>query len=216
MGKLEIPEIEKDIAIRTMNKEDVAEVAALSVTSFGPDISFKLEHFESQVEIFPEGQICVEYKGKIVGSCSSLIVNFEDYINDNNYQAICDNGFIKNHNPNGVNLYGVEVSVHPDYRSLKVGRRLYTARKNVCKNFNLKSIILGGRIPFYYKHANEMSPYEYVQKVQDKELYDPVLTFQLNNEFEFRKVIPNYLPGDDESLYYATEMEWVNRDYKEV
>lgn len=214
MAKTELPDLEKEIVIRNITQDDVEEVAELSINSFGPDISFKQEHFKSQVDIFPEGQLCVEYKGKIVGSCSSLILNYVEYLDKNNYKVLCDNGYIRNHRPDGINLYGVEVSVHPDYRSLKLGRKLYNARKKICQDFHLKSIILGGRIPYFYKYADQMSAQEYVQKVADKEIYDPVLTFQINNGFQLKDVIPNYLEGDDASLYYATWMEWYNKDYK--
>jgi predicted amidohydrolase len=46
--------------------------------------------------------------------------------------------------------------------------------------------------------------------VRLKEIYDPVLTFQLNNEFHVRKVLKDYMPGDKGSQEYATLMEWNN------
>ncbi|MGM0852735.1 MAG: GNAT family N-acetyltransferase [Bacillota bacterium] len=213
MAKIESPYLEKELVIRNITQDDVEEVAALSINSFGPDISFKKNHFASQADIFPEGQILIEYKGKIVGSCSSLILNYEEYEKNHTYSVICDNGFIRNHNPEGENLYGVEVSVHSDFRKLKIGRRLYDARKQLCRDLNLKSIVIGGRIPFYHKYANHMSAETYTEKVVNGEIYDPVLTFQLNNGFHLKEVIPNYLPDDEESMSYATSMEWYNEQY---
>jgi predicted amidohydrolase len=43
-----------------------------------------------------------------------------------------------------------------------------------------------------------------------KELNDPVLSFQLANEFHVKKLLHNYMPGDEESKEYATLMEWNN------
>ncbi|WP_173915228.1 GNAT family N-acetyltransferase [Halobacillus sp. Marseille-Q1614] len=214
MANIELLHIEKKLTIRNITGNDIEEVAALSDNSFGPDISFKRDHFASQAEIFPEGQILAEYEGRIVGSCSSLILNFDEYRDNHSYSVICDNGYIRNHNPDGRNLYGVEVSVHPDYRKLKLGRRLYDARKQVCKELKLKSIIIGGRIPYYYKYEEEMAAEEYAEKVVRGELYDPVLTFQVNNGFVLNEVIPNYLPDDDASRAYATSMEWDNPDFR--
>ena len=57
----------------------------------------------------------MELDGEIIGSCSSLIVNFEDYLEQHTYSEITDKGFIRNHNPRGENLYGMEVMVHPDF-----------------------------------------------------------------------------------------------------
>ncbi|HET7579586.1 MAG TPA: bifunctional GNAT family N-acetyltransferase/carbon-nitrogen hydrolase family protein, partial [Bacillales bacterium] len=174
---------------------------------------FKREHFESQLNIFPEGQVCIEYDGEIIGSCSSIIVNFEEYGEDHSFDEIADEGFIRNHNPDGVNLYGIEVVVHPDYRSMKIGRRLYEERRKICQKFNLKSILFGGRIPNFHKYADQMTAEEYVEQVIKKNLYDPVLTFQLMNGFQLRTVMPHYLPDDRVSLEYATLMEWHNPDY---
>ncbi len=213
MTNIDLPSLEKEIVIRKITEEDLVEVAALSINSFGPDFSFNKEQLESQVKNFPEGQICIEYKGRVVGSCSSLIVNFKDYTHNHSYTALSDNGYIRNHNPEGQNLYGVEVSVHPDYRKLKIGRRLYNARKQVCKDLNLKSIIIGGRIPNYYKYSHLMSAQAYAEKVLKDEIYDPVMTFQKNNGFVLREIIPNYLPDDEASRGYATSMEWINEDY---
>jgi hypothetical protein len=41
---------------------------------------------------------------------------------------------------------------------MRLGRRLYEARKELCRNLNLKSIIAGGRIPGYAQHAGDMTP----------------------------------------------------------
>ena len=45
-----------------------------------------------------------------------------------------------------------------------------TARKKLARRMNLKQIIIGGRIPGYGEHADEMSATEYVERVMAKEL----------------------------------------------
>ncbi len=201
---------------RLMTLDDIYKVNEMAAIGFGdPEIPFKPEHLASQIEIFPEGQVVIEHEdGNIVGSCSSVIVNFEDYGVYHNFDDISDNGYIKNHKPEGKNLYGTEVVVHPEYRGLKIGKRLYQARRAIAQEFNLESILFGGRIPNYHKYANELTPEQYAAKVVSGELYDPVMTFQLKNGFEFKAVMPNYLPTDAESLKYGALMEWKNPDYK--
>src|SRR5690606_11881137 len=103
--------------------------------------------------------------------------------------------------------------VHPDYRGLRLGRRLYDARKELCEQLNLTSIVFAGRIPNYTEHAAEISPKQYIEKVRLKELYDPVLSFQLSNEFHVIKVMKNYLMGDKSSQEYAVLLEWNNIYY---
>lgn len=71
----------------------------------------------------------------------------------------------------------------------------------------------GGRLPNYGEFANKLKPREYIEKVRMKEIYDPVLSFQLANDFHVRKVLTGYMPGDEESKEYATLLEWNNIYY---
>lgn len=214
MVKKELSAADSEMTIRKIKKEDIVEIVKLARLAFGnPLIAFQEKHYESQVNLFPEGQVCIEYEGKIVGSCSSVIVNFDDYGEHHSFIDISGSGYIRNHNPEGKNLYGLDVVVHPDYRKMKIGRRLYEARREICKKYNLKSILFGGRIPNYHEYADELTPDEYAEKVKNDGLYDPVLTFQLRNGFKLRGIMKNYLKDDAASLKYATLMEWRNPDY---
>ena len=85
---------------------------------------------------------------------------------------------------------------------------MYDYRKELCEKLNLKAIMFGGRIPNYYKYADTMRPKEYIEKVRLREIYDPVLTFQLSNDFHVRRVMRNYLPNDEESRHCATLLQW--------
>ncbi|UFU01451.1 GNAT family N-acetyltransferase [Radiobacillus kanasensis] len=214
MSEHDLSKFEHQIVVRNMTFDDIDELLALARLGFGPDIAFSREHFESHLRIFPEGQVCIEFDGKIVGSCSSLIINFDEYPEEHTMKQISGNNFITNHNPNGKNLYGIDVVVHPEYRHMKIGRRLYQARRDICKKFNLKSILFGGRIPNYHKYADKRTPEEYAEQVISRKIYDPVLTFQTMNGFKLRRILPNYLPPDKDSLGYATLMEWANVDYQ--
>ena len=213
MAQVNLKSNEDEIVIRNIVTEDLDELAALSMKCFGPDMSLNQKHFVSQLALFPEGQICLEYNGQIVGMALSLIVNFEEYGDNHNYDEISDLGFIRNHNPKGRNLYGIEVGVNQDFRGLQLGRQLYDGRKRICKEFNLDSIVIGGRMPNYYKHAERLSANDYAEEVVQGKIYDPVLTFQMKNGFELINVIANYLEGDTESLEYGALMEWRNIDY---
>ena len=109
---------------------------------------------------------------------------------------------------------GIEVFIHPDYRGLRLARRMYEYRKELCEKLNLKAIMFGGRIPNYHKYADTMRPKEYLDKVRSREIYDPVLTFQLSNDFHVRRVMKNYLPNDEESKHCATLLQWDNIYYQ--
>ncbi|MGJ3241884.1 MAG: GNAT family N-acetyltransferase [Opitutales bacterium] len=164
---------------------------------------------------FPEGQVAIEVNGKAVGCALAIIVDYSRFGDTHTYDQITANDTFTTHDPDGDVLYGIEVFVHPEYRGMRLARRLYEARKELCDALNLRGIILGGRIPGYRNHREELSPREYIQKVEMRELYDPILTFQLANGFHVRKVLKAYLEGDSHSGEYATLLEWNNIYYEE-
>ena len=213
MTNINIKDFEKRIVVRQLSLTDYDEVVELQKKCFPGMKTWSMDQFSSQIEIFNEGQICVEYENKIVASSSSLVLDFNLYSEWHSWTEIADNGFIRNHNAQGNTLYGIEIMVDPEYRGLKLARRLYNARKELARKMNLMRIIIGGRIPGYGKYTEEMSAREYVDKVMQKILVDPVLTMQISNEFVLKRLIPNYLSSDKDSKGYATFLEWTNLDY---
>ena len=59
-----------------------------------------------------------------------------------------------------------------------------------------------------------MSPKEYIHKVKQREIHDPVLNFQLSNDFHPIKVLKGYLAGDEVSMENAVLLEWDNIYYE--
>ncbi len=201
------------IKIRKWRLTDYKAIAELQEICFPNMKPWTLTQFESLITIFPEGQACIVVNDKIVASCSSHIINFDNYSTSDSWGTLTDHGYIKNHDPKGDTLYGIEIMVAPEYRNMKLSRRLYAFRQNLAREKNLKRIAIGGRIPNYHQYASEMSAAEYVQKVIDKKIYDPVLTAQTANGFVLKELLPDYLPSDKESCGYATFLEWVNYAY---
>jgi predicted amidohydrolase/ribosomal protein S18 acetylase RimI-like enzyme len=213
VSETDMSKYEKKIVVRNTRMEDIDVLIALCRRCFPNMEPWKREQLESHIRIFPKGQLCVEYEDRIVGSCSSLIVNFDEYDDQHTWDVITDNGYITNHDPSGLNLYGIEVMVDPDYRRMKIGHRLYDARRELARELNLKSIIIGGRIPNYHNYRADMTPREYVAAVEKHSIYDPVLSFQLLEGFIIKRINTRYLPDDQASEAFATLMEWNNIDY---
>lgn len=177
---------------------------------------WKEQHIVKLLTIFPEGQIAILVDGKVAGCTLSLIVRYDHFGDFHTFKEITGNYSFSTHTPKGDVLYGIEVFVVPEFRGMRLGRRLYDARKELCEKLNLKAIIFGGRIPNYHKYASELSPKEYIQKVKNKELYDPPLSFQLANDFHVKKILSDYMPGDKESRAYAVLMQWDNIYYEKT
>ena len=81
-----------------------------------------------------------------------------------------------------------------------------------CAGCGLLRIRAGARLRGYHRHAAQLSPKAYVEKVVAGELRDPTLSFQLREGFEVVAVVPSYLRNDSESLGHAVVIEWLNPD----
>ncbi|MDP5198272.1 bifunctional GNAT family N-acetyltransferase/carbon-nitrogen hydrolase family protein [Flavobacterium sp. DG2-3] len=205
----------KKVELRNLEIEDYKQLKKSMIESYPEmaDSYWGSDDIERLLSIFPEGQLVILVDGKVVGSALSLIVDEKLVEKRHNYQQISGDYTFSTHNPNAEILYGIDVFIHPNYRGLRLGRRLYDARKELCEQLNLKAIVFAGRIPNYREHAKKMSPKAYIEKVRTKELYDPVLSFQLSNDFHVLRVIKNYLEGDEESKEFAVLLEWNNIYY---
>lgn len=199
------------LTLRNLTMDDYEQVRTLSARIYRLiDRPWQLHEFKALVDVFPEGQICVEDKGKVVAVALTLAIDFSLFGDEHTYLDVVGDYTMANHDIEGDYLYGIEVFVDPDYRDMRLGRRLYDARKELCERLNMKGIMVGGRIPNYHKHAAEMTPQEYIRKVQGLDLYDPVLTFQLANGFHIRRLLKGYLPLDEPSGGNAVLLEWLN------
>lgn len=203
------------VDIRRLTLDDYDQLIDVMRKSYPEMIDdvWEKRNIQKLTSIFPDGQICVTVDGKVAAACLSIIVQYELYGDDHTYAEITGNGTFNTHYNSGNVLYGIEMFVDPEYRSLRLGRRLYDARKELCEKLNLKSIVVGGRIPNYHQYMDELTPRQYIQKVRKKEIYDPVLTFQLSNSFQPIRILKNYLPGDTSSQENAVLMEWSNIYY---
>ncbi len=209
-------QLEHRLVLRTLrlsDYDDVREIMDRVYPSMGG--AWTREQFASQIKRFPEGQLCIEDNGKVVAAAISLIVDYKRFGDQHTYREITGNGYLTTHDPNGDTLYGVDIFVHPDYQGLRLGRRLYDARKALCERLNLRRIIAGGRIPGYAQYADKMTPSRYIELVKKKELRDPILSFQLANDFHVRRLASGYLPEDEESGGVAVLIEWNNIHYRE-
>jgi len=211
--KLRLGDFERKIRLRSLTLDDYPALVEMQARCFPGMQTWSRDQIESQLAHFPEGQICLEYQGRLVASSNSLVVEYDRYEEWHDWRRVSDSGLITNHTPDGDTLYGIEIMVDPEFRGMHLARRLYDARKDLCRKLNLARIVIGGRIPGFGSHPEDMSAREYVEKVSQRGLYDPVLTTQLANGFVLRGLIPDYFPSDEASRGYATHLEWANLDY---
>jgi len=163
---------------------------------------------------FPDGQLVIEESGELVGVALSALVDYERFSEPHKYSDLIGQRDIIQMDPEGDAMYGLDVLIDPDYRGHRLGRRLYEKRKELCRSMNLRAILAGGRILNYHQYADELKPTEYLDQVERKEIHDPILSFQLSNDFRVKRLMRRYLPEDDKSKGYATLLEWSNILYE--
>lgn len=214
MEALDLKDYEWKTVLRPLTMADFDALVEMQLRCFPEMRPWSRDQIQSQLQIFPEGQLVIEIDGRLAASSSCLILDFNPTMAWHDWKKVADNGYIRNHKDKGDTLYGIEIMVHPDFRGMKLSRRLYEARKQLCRERNLARIMIAGRIPGYLKHAESMTAREYIDNVMDKTLFDPVLTTQLSNGFALQGLIADYLPQDSSSCGYATFLEWKNLDYR--
>lgn len=199
--------------IRNYGEKDIDALIRIQQESFPPPFPSELwwnkEQLMNHITLFPDGALCVEVDGEVVGSMTGLIVNFHPSDADHTWEEITDNGYIRNHNRNGNTLYVVDIGVRPSYRKLGLGKWLMQSMYEVVVQQKLERLLGGSRMPGYHLYASEMTAEQYVHEVIKGKLKDPVITFLLRCGRTPVKVVANYLE-DAQSCNYALLMEWRN------
>lgn len=204
-----------NVELKYLQLSDYQELKTAMIAAYSSmaDSYWKEAQIKNLVERFPEGQVVIKINDEIAGCALSIIVNEEDLSDKHTYKDITTNYTFTGHSDGGDILYGIDVFITPAFQGLRLGRRLYDYRKELCEKLNLKSIAFGGRIPNYHKYADQLSPKEYIQKVREKEIHDPVLNFQISNDFRPAKILKGYLEGDAASNEFGVLMKWDNIYY---
>lgn len=207
-----------NIEIRTLEKDEYDGLKETMIAAYPsmPESYWQREQINRLINLFPEGQVAIFVNNEMAACALSLIVDEKKVNNKHNYKSITGNYSFNSHDSKGEILYGIDVFIKPQFRGMRLGRRLYDYRKELAERLNLKGIVFGGRIPGYHKYANEMSPREYIEKVKLKEIHDPVFDFQLSNDFHPIRIIKNYLDGDMQSGEYGILMKWDNIYYEDL
>lgn len=200
-------------SVRAMTLEDIPAVIDLQVRAFPGLPPWRVEQLQNHLKVFPDGQLVVtDSTACILGSASSLLIDWDDYAESANWSSITGEGTFKTHNPLGKTLYGADMGVDPAMRGQGIGTLLYDTRKELIREQGLKRLLTGGRIAGYSAVADQMTAKEYVAEVVAGKRRDPGLTFQLENGLVVLDVVPGYMQ-DIESCGFATVLEWLNPEY---
>jgi GNAT superfamily N-acetyltransferase len=208
------------IEVTNTTPEHVQELEMLQRVAF-PTLTdnelFTAEKYLNHLRLFPEGQfVAVATSGDqktVVGATSTYRADFDFNDYQHTFLEAIAHGWLSNHKPNGEWLYGVDVSVHPDFRRKGIGNRLYDARKALVKRLNLRGEIAGGMIPGYEHYKAKMPVETYIEKVVAGEIMGKTLPMQLKNGFVVRGILYDHIT-DPRADNTATLLVRENPDYR--
>ena len=199
-----------------LTKDLAAQCAALELQAFphaDPADLLNQEDIEAYSEIFPEGFFVCLAGERVVGQGAGIFLDFDfDDIQHRIVDITGEHQCLK-HDWSGDWYYGTDIVVHPDYRRRGIGERLYTLRKEIVREHNKRGIIAGGHPAGYGAHKDELSIEAYLEGVKTRAIYDPTLTFQMDNGFEIRGALYDYL-RDDATDDVSALIVWDNPDYE--
>ncbi len=162
---------------------------------------------------FPAGFFVCLDGDRVVGQAGGIYLDFDFDHPQHTIAEITGEHQCGNHDPAGEWYYGTDIVVSPEYRRRGIGTRLYELRKDLVRRANRRGIIAGGHIHGFEHHKHEMSAAEYVDRVAAGEIYDSTLTFQLENGFEARGVLENYIE-DTSTDGWSALIVWENDEYE--
>jgi GNAT superfamily N-acetyltransferase len=165
-------------------------------SGFVPGVFGLGEDWADAVTRFPDGQFIavteVQGKPKVVGLALSIRTDYQPSAKPLSWREMIGDLSLKNHNPKGRWLYGVEKAVHPDYQGRGIGSALYKAQFSLIKRYNLRGMYAGGMLKGYKHYRHRMSIQEYAGKVMRGEIFDPTVSVQMKKGFKARTIIENY------------------------
>jgi len=204
------------LVIRNAEARDIDDIIALQLRAFPKLEPDEPGMIKGRLERFPEGQFVVELDGKLAGWASTFILDEALAFADHSLDSITGHGYGTLHNPDGDWLYGAEVCVDPEVRRIRLGQRLYDARRGLVEDLNLKGIVFGARIPSLRRKMKEFgTPEAYFEAIKEKKARDPVYSFQTRAGFEPVRLLKKYYPEDKDSLGHAILMAWNNSAFVE-
>lgn len=107
MKKIDLKSFGQKIVVRPIKIADYDQLVDLQKQCFPGTEPWTKDQIQSQLDLFPEGQICLEIDGLLVASSSSLIVDFNLYGDKHSWRDIADAGFIGNHYAEGDTPQGM-------------------------------------------------------------------------------------------------------------
>lgn len=185
------------IHITNTRLEHVQALEQIQRLVFGhlPEIAqFTAAVYSRHLEVFPEGQftalITENERPVVVGATTTFRTADFDHIR---HPFDGSTSWLSDHDTKGEWLYGVDISVHPQYQRRGVATQIYVARAELVKRLNLRGEVAAGLLAGYHRYQSNLTIEKYVEKVATGKLIDPTVSAQMRNGFVIRDILYNYV-----------------------
>ena len=162
----------------------------------------------------PQLQFCAIYEGRIIGTVSTIHISESAVLNCKGWESISGFGTLKTHTNDGNCMFGIDLSVIPEFQGKGVSEKLITTALLMgAVLVNKKGCFLGSRMPSYHKKSHiPVEQYVFGKKLEGKTM-DPEIRLYQGDGFRIINIIPDYIK-DPDSLNYGALMFWENPFYK--
>lgn len=179
-----------------MTLDDVEAVVGLQAAAFPPpfpqEYHWQAVHIRSHLRHFPAGQFVAEVDQRVVGSCSNTLVSEAKWQAHGSWIETVGDPGIRTFDPAGTTMYGLDITVHPEFRRLGVGRAFYETRYAFCRDHGLARYGTGCRMPDY-RASGAASVEAYADEVVAGIRMDRTLTPLLRYGLTFLAVVRGYM-----------------------
>lgn len=190
-----------------------AELERLSFPTADPDELLTEADILAYSETFPEGFFVCLDGDRVVGQGAGILLDFDFDDYQHTIIGITGEHQCGNHDPDAAWYYGTDIVVHPEYRRRGIGAHLYDLRKGLVREMGKRGIIAGGHPHGFAEYRASMSAADYIDAVGRRQIYDPTLTFQMDQGFEIVGALENYL-ADESTDGWSALIVWRNPDFE--
>jgi len=177
---------------------------------FPEELLWNRDHLTTHLRLFSEGQFVVLDGDRVIASASATRISEENWDAHRGWDETVGGPFLETFDPTGTTLYGLDISVHPQYRGMGLGRMLYQARFDLAKGLGLVRYGTACRLPDFRAFEKEhpgATVEEYAENVVQGSAKDRTLSPLLRYGLTFLGVIHRYME-DFESNDAAALLEW--------
>ncbi len=178
---------------RPEHAEQLAELQLICYPTLDPAERFHQAHFLKHIELFAAGQFVALNRDMVIGAAATVRLNYDFQHAGHAFADIIQGGWLTSHQPDGQWLYGVDISVRPEYRGRGVATALYAARQELVWRLKLKGQIIVGMMAGYGALKATMPAQQYYEDVLAGRIRDPTVSMQMKVGFEPHGLLSNYL-----------------------